>query len=304
MFRWPPAVPDLARVLAAPARVVARTAPGARMVGRRCRIGERTVGYGEVAVGGAWRGTVLLLHGWALGQRSYRAVAEALGEHGYRVLVPDLPGFGSSSDLPPARVSFRSYASFLSELLDALELGVPVHVVGHSFGGGVAVQFAHDFGPRVRSVVLLDAVSGATWTRGERGERLLAERPLWDWGVHLLGEFPLGRFPAAAGEVVADLLTNLVRHPGSLGLVAHLIVSSDLRVELAELRERGVPVAVVWASGDRVVPRAAYEDQCAAVGREGVVVPGNHGWLLNDPETFARVVSPLLAAADGTFSAA
>jgi pimeloyl-ACP methyl ester carboxylesterase len=275
------------------------------MVGRRCRIGDRSVGYGEVAAGGGpARGTVLLLHGWALGQRSYRAVAEAMGGRGYRVLVPDLPGFGSSGDLPPGRVSFRAYASFLSELLDALEPEARVHVVGHSFGGGVAVQFAHDFGRRVRSVVLLDAVSGATWTRGDRGERLLAERPLWDWGIHLVAELPLGRFPAAAGEVVADLVTNLVRHPGSLGLVAHLIVSSDLRVELSELRERGVPVAVVWASGDRVVPRAAYEDQCGAVGHEGVVVSGNHGWLLNDPGMFARVVVPLLEAADGSPSAA
>ncbi len=72
---------------------------------------------------------------------------------------------------------------------------------------------------------------------------------------------------------------------------------------LAELRHiatLGIPVSVLWAEGDRVVTKACFDDQCSAVGRQGTVVTGNHGWPMADPVSFGRLVAehlrPLLSS--------
>lgn len=270
------------------------------MVTRRCKIDGRTLTFGLVEHDGP---TVLLIHGWGLSHRSYAAAAEALATEGFRVISPDLPGFGDSKDLPYNHIDFPSFASTLRGLIvaslpeqaagDRLE---PVHVVGHSFGGAVAVQFAHDDADLARSLVLVDAASGSVWHRVGEDVRLIVDRPIWDWGLHLLSEFPLGRFPSTPVTVLRDLTHNVVRHPFSLGMVAHLIRHSDLHVELAAIARRGVPISVVWANGDRVVTRAEYEDQCRAAACNGTEVEGNHGWLLSDPAAFGATLGGVLKA--------
>jgi pimeloyl-ACP methyl ester carboxylesterase len=169
-----------------------------------------------------------------------------------------------------------------------------VHVVGHSFGGAVSARLAHDAPELVASLVLVDAASGVTWSRTEDTERLMAERPVWDWALHLMTEFPLSEFPSAATSVLRDLGHNLIWHLPNLGLVAHMTRNSDIRAELKRVTELGIPVSVVWAEGDRVVTRACFDDQCIAIGRDGTIVTGNHGWPLADPPAFGRVIAELL----------
>jgi pimeloyl-ACP methyl ester carboxylesterase len=248
-----------------------------------------------VAIADGGGPTVLFLHGWGLTHRSYTAPIRTLAAAGFRVLAPDLPGFGGTAELPVEGLSFRGFAAFLDQLLERIEGDQPVHVVGHSFGGGVSTQLAYDFPDRVRSVVLIDAVSGATWIRSGTGARPLASRPLWDWAWHLMLELPVTGAPRAVPGLLGEVTVNLVRHPANIGLVANLIRRSDLRAELAEVYGRGTPVRVVWASGDRVVPRAAFEDLCEAACCQGEVVEGSHSWLLAQPERFASLVASTIA---------
>ncbi len=263
-----------------------------------CRANGRPISYGivEGAPTGETARTIVLIHGWALAHSSYGRAAQQLAAHGFDVLVPDLPGFGGSPDLPLRRVSLDSFARVISHFLTELGYaGKPVHLVGHSFGGAVAAQVAHDYPAMVASVVLVDSVSGATWTReDEAAERLLTDRPLWDWGVRLVQEFPFGGFPGAAGTLLRDLGRNVAWHLPSLGAVAGLIRRSDLRGQLEKIASADVPVAVVWAEGDRVITRASFEDQCRALGCQGTVVEGNHGWPIADPSSFGRLVADLL----------
>ena len=259
-----------------------------------CRIARRSYGYGVVEGCGE---TVVLVHGWGLSHHSYRAAAEAIAAKGFRVVVPDLPGFGISSELPLFPASLPAYAQAMRRFLEGCDdvAGEPVHLVGHSFGGAVAAQLAHDAAELVRTVTLVSSVAGVTWERGEQGERLLAERPLWDWGLHLAREFPTTkRFPVAAMGVLRDLSHNLVWHFPNMSVVAAIILRSDLREELARVREGGVPAAVIWAADDRVITRACFDDQCEALGIDGRVVQGGHGWPLTEPDSFAATVGDII----------
>ena len=60
------------------------------------------------------------------------------------VIAPSMPGFGGSGDLKGAAFSMSGYAKWVADLLDVLEIDEPAVLVGHSFGGGVAIKLAHD----------------------------------------------------------------------------------------------------------------------------------------------------------------
>jgi pimeloyl-ACP methyl ester carboxylesterase len=99
---------------------------------------------------GAEETTVLALHGWGRTHRDYAPLFEG-GDGSFAAVAIDLPGFGAT---PPPLEAWGSadYAAALSPLLD--ELAPPVVVLGHSFGGRVALHLAAREPTRVRALVL------------------------------------------------------------------------------------------------------------------------------------------------------
>jgi pimeloyl-ACP methyl ester carboxylesterase len=234
---------------------------------------------------------VVLLHGWALAQHTYRDVIESVARQGCRVIAPSMPGFGGTPELPADVFSMRGYARWVADLLDALDVDEPAMVVGHSFGGGVAVKFAHDFRDRIRGLVLVNSVGGSSWRNG-RTLRSITERPLWDWGLHFPGDvWPLRQATRVVPVVMEDFVPNLVRNPRAIVKVANLARRADLRAELETLRNSGLPVSIIWAKRDGIIPRESFEALCIASGVEGTVVEGSHSWLLADPERFGEVIT-------------
>lgn len=95
---------------------------------------------------------LLLLHGLGCDSSTWDEIAEPLAEH-FTVIAPDLLGHGRS-DKPVADYSLGGYANGMRDLLTILGIDT-VTVVGHSFGGGVAMQFAYQFPERTERIVLL-----------------------------------------------------------------------------------------------------------------------------------------------------
>ena len=234
---------------------------------------------------------VVFLHGWALGYRAYQRSIDRLAALGCRVFAPALPGFGGTPDLPRRRFSLTGYADWVDGFLDAVGLDEQVFLVGHSFGGGVAIQTAYRHPERVRSLALINSIGGSTWQAG-RSLKAMGERPLWDWGVHFPADiWPLRQASKVVPVVLADAVPNLLRNPRAMWTVGQLARRADLTRELNELRERKLPVVVLWGARDGVVPRSAFDAMCAALGSEGEVVDGSHSWLLADPDQFGEVMT-------------
>lgn len=98
---------------------------------------------------------VILLHGWGASAFSYRHAFDRLARHGLRVIAADLRGFGLSDKPVAAReYSLANYREDLDQLLDALGLE-RISLVGHSMGGGLALQYALDRPERVRALSLV-----------------------------------------------------------------------------------------------------------------------------------------------------
>lgn len=257
------------------------------VVEKRTWVDERQASYSTAGDGMP----VLFLHGWGLGHQTYRAVIEAVAAQGVRVVAPALPGFGRTDALPSEQFSLAGFARWLASFCEAVGIDEPAVVLGHSFGGGVAVRFAHDHRARVRSLVLVNSIGGSSWKKG-RTLTSIAERPLWDWGLHFPADvWPVRQATRVLPVIVEDLIPNLVRNPRNMIKVAGLARRADLRFELEELRDSGLPITILWAERDGVIPRESFEALCVAAGVQGTVVEGSHSWLLADPDQFGEVIT-------------
>src|SRR5918992_2544110 len=109
------------------------------------RVTYRTAGRGPA---------LLLLHGIANSSETWERVAPLLAER-FTLIAPDLLGHGASAS-PPGDYSLGAHASGARDVVTALGHD-RVTVVGHSLGGGIAMQFAYQFPERTERLVLVSS---------------------------------------------------------------------------------------------------------------------------------------------------
>jgi pimeloyl-ACP methyl ester carboxylesterase len=141
---------------------------------------------------------VVLIHSSVSANRQWRPLTEALKDR-YRVLAINLFGYGETTPWPDTSPqSLYAQAQLVLALCE--EIGSPVHLVGHSFGGSVALKAADLLGPRVGSLVLLEPNPFYLLKQNGRTQAFLESRILRDH-VKFFGS--LGDWPTVA-ERFAD----------------------------------------------------------------------------------------------------
>ena len=101
------------------------------------------------------QGLFLILHGWGSRARKWREAGELLAENGYRVIVPDLPGFGKSGK-PAIAWNLDDYCDFVNKFVEKLNLS-KFYLLGHSFGGALAVKCSLKFPEKIDKLFLVGA---------------------------------------------------------------------------------------------------------------------------------------------------
>ena len=99
---------------------------------------------------------VVMVHGFTGSKENWYPLARALGGR-YRLLIPDLPGWGESERKPGATYGFVEQAANVAAFIDALSPQRPVVLLGHSMGGGIAALVAARWPERVARVGLFNA---------------------------------------------------------------------------------------------------------------------------------------------------
>ncbi len=118
--------------------------------------------------------TLVLVHGYTGSKENWYRMARAFDGR-YRLVIPDLPGWGQSERKPGGDYGYVAQSKRLSEFLALPEVsgGKPVTLVGHSMGGGIAALTAARYPDRVARVALLDA-AGVRFDDNRFGEDVLA----------------------------------------------------------------------------------------------------------------------------------
>jgi 3-oxoadipate enol-lactonase len=137
------------------------------------RINDIQMAYTEAGAGQ----TVVLIHGYPFNRSMWNEQVAALS-NSYRVIAPDLRGFGET-DASQGPVTMNQMAADVAQLLDHLQISQAV-VSGLSMGGYVALAFYKQFPSRVRALVLADTraqadTEEAKQTRAQHAEKALSE---------------------------------------------------------------------------------------------------------------------------------
>lgn len=226
---------------------------------------------------------LLFLHGWGLSPRTYAEGIARLTSAGVRVIAPSLPGFAGSAGPGLRHVELATYARRVGMLLDVLGVEQPAFVVGHSFGGGVAIQLATERPECVRALTLINSVGGAP------GSRVGIIDASWlRWMLGTVTELSPKSIARSAPGMLRDLLPNVIRHPLHSALSARLAVTANLADEAAALVVNGLPVLFIWGDKDRLILPGALAAVAGQLPSE--IVHGRHGWLLSEPEEFATLL--------------
>jgi pimeloyl-ACP methyl ester carboxylesterase len=204
---------------------------------------------------------VLALHGWGR-----RGTDFAAGLEGHSAIAPDLPGFGASP-VPDEVIGADAYANIVARLLDVFDR--PPVLVGHSFGGRVAVCLAAKHPDRVGPLV----VTGAPLIRLQTGRRPPTAYRL----VRRLNEM---------GLISNERLERAKRSRGSADYRAATGIMRDILVKVVNESYEGQlsridhPVHLLWGEEDREVPVSVAESASALLADATLEVLPGVGHLL------------------------
>ncbi|BCO36786.1 alpha/beta hydrolase [Mycobacterium heckeshornense] len=250
---------------------------------------------------------ILLIHGIADNSTTWATVQAKLAQR-FTVIAPDLLGHGQS-DKPRADYSVAAYANGMRDLLSVLDID-RVTVVGHSLGGGVAMQFAYQFPQLVERLVLV-ATGGVTkdvnivlrWASLPMGGEALAllRLPLVLPSLQIAGRAAGRLFGSTAlGRDLPDVLRILADLPepkASSAFTRTLRAVVDWRGQMVTMLDRcyltkSVPVQLIWGTDDVVVPVShAWMAHAAMPGsRLEIFENSGHFPFHDDPNRFIEVV--------------
>ena len=256
---------------------------------------------------------ILLIHGIGDNSTTWSSVQSTLAQR-FTVIAPDLLGHGKS-DKPRADYSVAAYANGMRDLLSVLDIE-RVTVVGHSLGGGVAMQFAYQFPHLVDRLILIGA-GGVT--KDVNFALRIASLPLGSEALALL-RLPLV-LPAlqAAGRVAGlaigstglgrdlpemlRILEDLPEPTASSAFARTLRAVVDWRGQVVTMLDRcylteSVPVQLIWGSRDSVIPVShARLAHAAMPGSQLEIFEGSgHFPFHDDPDRFVEIVERFIDA--------
>jgi pimeloyl-ACP methyl ester carboxylesterase len=257
---------------------------------------------------------VLLIHGMAAGSRTWDPVLAELGDT-CQVVAPDLLGHGDSDKPAIGDYSLGAYANSLRDLLAALG-HERATVVGHSLGGGVALQFAYQFPERCERLVLVS--SGGL---GREVNAILRAATVPGF-AYLLQVFSADWFTGGSAAA-ARLLRRVGLEPGNdarqswlslrslrsgdtraafLATIRSVIAAGGQRVSAVErlYLAAAVPTLLVWGDRDRIIPvDHAHATHERIPGSRLEIIPGaGHYPHRDDPDRFVDVLLEFLATTE------
>lgn len=240
---------------------------------------------------------VVLVHGHPFDRSMWAPQVERLSER-YRVIVPDLRGYGEST-VVPGTTPLSVFADDLVALLDRLELDRVV-LCGLSMGGQIVMEMHRTHPERISALILADTFPEAETPAGREARRAVAERLLRE-GMDAYAEEVLDKMITphnvrALPEVAAHVL-RMMRGTSPEGAAAALRGRAERPDYRDSLARAAVPVLVVVGEEDEYTPVDVARTMHALIPGSVLAVVEGAGHLpnLERPEAFTGAVERFLA---------
>jgi len=261
-----------------------------------CNINGATISYSDQGQGLP----LVLLHGFPLDSRMWEGQVADLSSR-YRVIAPDLRGFGKSA--PGSAFTMQSLADDVRALLVELN-ALPCALAGLSMGGYVALNYVHRYARDLRGLILIDTRAEGDTTQGKEGRQKMIDL------VRAKGS------KAVADQMEAKMLSpdTLAKRPQQARALRRMMEScSPQTIEhaLAAMRDRpdmtgelpsiAAPTLIIVGDADSITPPGVAQEMQKRIPRSQLVTIQGAGHMspLEQPAQVNRAVRNFLQGLDG-----
>lgn len=232
---------------------------------------------------------IVVLHGWGLSAKTFEPLVAELKKHHVEVFAPDFPGF-DSLHIPQKPFTLSDYVEFLHTYLERHHIVKPI-LIGHSFGGRVALKYQYTYPNNISALILTGAPGFTPVSRkklslfisiAKIGGTLFSLPLLYRlkdrvrlWYYYVVGARDFYR----AEGVMRETFKNVVKEP---------LVTCMQNVR--------VPTLLVWGAKDLIVPVRIAEKMKETIAHSRlIIVPdGGHNVSYTSPKEFVRSIYDLL----------
>lgn len=241
--------------------------------------------------------TIVFLHGWSVSALAYTEMLEHLEYAGFSVVAFDAPDHGRTSSLRWGH-TIKDMAKVVHRALHVLKITDPAVIVGHSMGGGIAVEYAAMYPGFVAAAILLNSAVGQSHHEALRvgftPEAALRVAELVTGALRdVVGDSRL----AAESRSMTELLSLGRRLGKSLSGSRMLragvaLLLSNTAEALHRIWHYDVPTVIIHGSDDRIINQEAAIEAALVSGAKFQILPGyNHSWMIARPEEAAKRIS-------------
>jgi 2-hydroxy-6-oxonona-2,4-dienedioate hydrolase len=232
---------------------------------------------------------LILLHGLGASAERWSRVIPTLSRY-YHVIIPDIIGFGYS-DKPAVEYTMDFFIDFFKEFLDNLGIS-KASIIGSSFGGHVATEFAIRFNRMVEKLVLVSP-AGMMKTSTPTLDRYImaALYPVYEHVYEAFSEMAYDSDEAVNEEIVMDFVNRM-----RLTNAKYAFMSTVLGIRYApklkgRLSNIIAPTLLVWGDNDRMIP-LQYAGEYDEIPKSKLVVIKNcgHTPYVEKPITFNKII--------------
>ena len=236
--------------------------------------------------------TLILLHGIGASAERWSRVIPTISKY-FHVIVPDIVGFGYS-DKPTVEYTMDFFLDFFNGFLDDLNVQ-KMNIIGSSFGGHLATEFAIRFNRKIEKMVLASpAGMMRTSTPILDGYIMAALYPTYDNAFKAFREMAID--PDAVNEEIVMDFVNRMRLPNAkyafMSTLLGMRYAPKLQGRLAEILS---PTLLIWGDNDRMIPVQFAKEYEEIPDSELVVIKNcGHTPYVEKPMTFNKLVLKFL----------
>lgn len=232
---------------------------------------------------------LVLLHGWGLSAERLTPLTRELKQRGFSVFTPDLPGFGKTKT-PDHPLNLVDYTVFLKKYLQQNNIHHPV-LIGHSFGGRVAIKFQNMYPNIVRALIL----SGTPGFTPVSKRKIVLAIFLAKLGKVLFLLPPLSFFADRVRKWYYYFVgaKEFYQAQGAMRETFKRIVQEQLSEQMQSIT---VPCLLLWGKEDIIVPVSVAKRMTRVISGSKLEIIGgaDHGLPYKQPKIFVAAVSNFL----------
>lgn len=232
---------------------------------------------------------ILILHGWNLDCSKYTSLINQLSKFGFKVYVPDLPGFGKTKI---ERIyNLADYEDFVISYLKTKKL-TKINLIGHSFGGRISLRLSVNHQDKINSLILtgvpgfkpISSLRTLSFLILAKAGRLIFRLPILSSGAKIARKY----------LYKAALSTDYYQTPPELKKTFQNVVKEPL-IDFMKIIK--LPTLLIWGSDDKIVPLIVAKKMSKLISNAQLeVIPGaRHGVLWTHSSVFAEKTNRFLS---------